>query len=219
MGRHRAADVPVGPSRRLLAGAFAAATFALTGAGVYAALNASATGTTNVTSGTLKLTLSADGTSGGLPLTVSNMAPGDVENVYVNLNNTGSLSSAAGMTLNDAASPANTLTTDATKGLAVSITQCSVAWSASGVCSGTTTTILASTPVANIGSTGVSLSNVPALAASTGQLAHLQFSVSLPNQNETTTNGTLPVGTIQGLNSTITWTFTETQRAGQTNNS
>ena len=46
-----------------------------------------------------------------------------------------------------------------------------------------------------------------------------QVEVSLPNQNETTTNGTLPVGTIQGLNASITWTFSEAQRTATTTNS
>ena len=56
------------------------------------------------------------------------MAPGDVDNVYVNLNNTGTLASLAGMTLWVAGSPVNALTdgTAAGEGLAVTITQCSV---------------------------------------------------------------------------------------------
>jgi hypothetical protein len=203
--------------RRWFAAAFAAAVLALTGSSVYAQLSAVATSTSSVTTGTLKLVLAADGTSAGLPETINNMAPGDVYNVYVNLDNTGTLASAAGMTLGAAASPSNVLTTDATRGLALTITQCSVAWSGSGTCSGSTTSILASTPLASFGSP-VSLSNVPALAASTGALAHLQFSLALPSASETTTNGTLPANTIQGLSTTVTWTFTETQRAATTTN-
>jgi spore coat-associated protein N len=189
----------------------------LTGAGVFAALTATATGTSSVTSGTLLMTLTADGTSSGLPETVTNMAPGDVYNVYVNLNNTGTLASAAGMTLAASASPSNALTNGsvAGEGLDVAITQCSVAWSA-GSCGGTATTILAATALSSLG-TPVSLSNVPALAASTGSLAHLQFQLTL-NGTETSTNGTLPAQTIQGLSTTVTWTFTELQRAGTTTN-
>ncbi|HUC38344.1 MAG TPA: TasA family protein [Acidimicrobiales bacterium] len=205
--------------RRALAGGFALSVLGLTGAGVYAGLNATATSTSAVTSGTLLMTLSADAPSAGLPETISNMAPGDVYNVYVNVNNTGTLASAAGMTLGAAASPVNALTNGSVsgEGLSVSITQCSVAWVA-GSCSlpATTTTILASTPLSSFGS-AQSLSNVPSLAATSGSLAHLQFSVTLAG-TETSNNGTLPAQTIQGLTTTITWTFTELQRTATTTN-
>jgi hypothetical protein len=189
----------------------------LTGAGVYAGLSATATGTSSVTSGTLLMTLTADGTSAGLPETISNMAPGDVYNVYVNLNNTGTLASAAGMTLGASASPSNALTNGsvAGEGLSVSITQCSVTW-VTGSCGGTTTTILASTPLSSFTSPQ-NLSNVPSLAASTGSLAHLQFKLTLSG-TETSSNGTLPASTVQGLSTTITWTFTELQRAATVTN-
>jgi spore coat-associated protein N len=201
--------------RILFAGGFSALMLALTGAGIFALLSAQATGSTSTSSGTLLLTLSGDGGSSGFGNTTPVMAPGDVDNIYVNMNNTGTLASAAGMTLQVGGSPANLLTTSATKGLAVTITQCSVTWT-SGSCSGTTTPILASTPVANL-SSATALSNVPALAAS-GSLAHLQVSLALPNQNETSVNGTLPNPTIQGLSTQLTYTFTETQRAPATTN-
>jgi hypothetical protein len=205
-------------ARRLVALAFAFGVLSLTGAGVYAGLQATATSTSAVTSGTLLMTLSGDGSSGGLPETISNMAPGDVYNVYVNLSNTGTLASAAGMTLAESASPANALTNGSItgEGLAVSITQCSVAWSSAGACSGTTTSILSSTLLSAFGSPQ-SLSNVPSLAASTGKLAHLQFSLSLSG-TETSVNGTAPSQTIEGLSTTITWTFSEQQRTATTTN-
>jgi spore coat-associated protein N len=204
-------------TRRALAAGFAVSVLLLTGAGVYAALTATATGTSSVTSGTLLMTLTADGTSGGLPETVTAMAPGDLYNVYVNVNNTGTLASAAGMTLGAVAAPVTALTNGAIagEGLTVTVTQCSVVWTA-GACSGTTTSILPATLLSAF-SSPQALSNVPSLAASTGQLAHLQFSLSLAG-TETSTNGVLPTPTIQGLNTVITWTFTEQQRAGQTTN-
>lgn len=52
-----------------------------------------------------------------------------------------------------------------------------------------------------------------------GAVQHLQFSLTLPNQNETTINGTLPTGTIQGLVANLTWTFTQAQRTATTTNS
>ena len=66
-------------------------------AGVYAGLSATATGSESVSSGTLNLTLSPD-VGVGFSNFTGKMAPGDTDNVYVNLNNTGSLASAAGLT-------------------------------------------------------------------------------------------------------------------------
>jgi hypothetical protein len=215
-GRHSQSKRP-NHTRRALAAGFAVSVLLLTGAGVYAALTATATGTSAVTSGTLLMTLTADGPSTGLPETVTAMAPGDVYNVYVNVNNTGTLASAAGMTLGAVANPVTPLTNGsiAGEGLTVAVNQCSVAWTA-GTCSGVTTPILASTLLSAF-SSPQALSNVPALAATTGQLAHLQFSLSMAG-TETSTNGVLPSPTIQGQSTTITWTFTEQQRAGQTTN-
>ncbi len=152
----------------------------LAAAGVYAGLSATATGSEAVSSGTLNLTLSPD-VGVGFSNFAAKMAPGDTDNVYVNLNNTGSLASAAGMTLSVTGAPSNALTNGSVvgEGLTVTATQCSVAWTlATGVCSGTTTPILATTQVSAL-NVGAALSNVPALVAATGQLAHVQVSLGL----------------------------------------
>jgi hypothetical protein len=194
----------------------------MTTAGVYAALSGVATGSESVTSGTLNLTLTADSGGAGFSNFVPKMAPGDTDNVYVNLNNTGTLASAAGMTLWVAGTPANALTngTAPSEGLTVTATQCSVAWTlATGVCSGSTTAILVTTQIStfNTAGTAVSLSNVPSLAAATGQVAHVQVSLGLVG-TETSTNGVAPSPTIQGLSTTLAYTFTEQQRLGTTIN-
>jgi hypothetical protein len=61
--------------------------------------------------------------------------------------------------------------------------------------------------------------NTTALAAG-ASLKYLQFSLTLVqgSENETSSNGTLPASTIQGLSTNITWTITETQRAAVTTN-
>jgi spore coat-associated protein N len=207
--------------KAVLVGLFVASVGLLTTAGVYAALSGVATGSEAVTSGTLNLTLSPD-VGVGFSNFAGKMAPGDTNNVYVNLNNTGTLATAAGMTLWVAGSPANALTngTAAGEGLTVTATQCSVAWTLStGVCPGTTTSILASTQISTMNTTGtaVSLSNVPALVAATGQVAHVQVSLGLVG-TETSTNGVAPSPTIQGLSTTLTYTFTEQQRTGVATN-
>ena len=65
----------------------------------------------------------------------------------------------------------------------------------------------------NTSGTAVALSNVPSLAASSGQVAHLQVSLTLVG-TEASANGVSPSPTIQGLGPiTLTYTFTEQQRA------
>jgi hypothetical protein len=123
------------------------------------------------------------------------------------------------MTLAVAGAPSNALTNGsvAGEGLTVTATQCSVAWTlATGTCSGTTTPILATTQVSAL-STPVALSNIPALVAATGQVAHVQVQLGLV-ATETSTNGVAPASTIQGLSSTLTYTFTEQQRTGVATN-
>ena len=208
-------------TRSLTAAFFALAVALFTASAVYAGLTATATGTETVTSGTLNLQLQKGDQGAGLPSTFAGlMAPGDVDNVYVNLSNTGTLASAAGMTLWVSGLPANALTNGSipNEGLSVIITQCSVAWAA-GACSGATTPILASTQISamNTAGTAVALSNVPALAAA-GTLAHLQVSLTLVG-TETSVNGVPPVPTIQGLGPVnLTYTFTEQQRLPVTTN-
>ena len=201
-----------------VAGLLAASVGLLATAGVYAGLSATATGAESVSSGTLNLTLTPD-VGAGFSNFTAKMAPGDTDNVYVNLNNTGSLASAAGMTLAVAGLPSNALTNGSVvgEGLNVSAVQCSVAWTlATGTCSGTTTPILSTTQVSIMGA-GVALSNIPAMIAATGQVAHVQVSLGLV-ATETSVNGVPPVATIQGLSTTLTYTFTEQQRTGVATN-
>ena len=201
-----------------VAGLLTASVGLLATAGVYAGLSATATGAEQVTSGTLNLTLTPD-VGVGFSNFTGKMAPGDTDNVYVNLNNTGTLASAAGMTLAVTGTPANALTNGSVvgEGLTVTATQCSVAWTlATGVCSGTTTPILATTQVSSLG-TPTALSNIPALAAATGSVAHVQVQLGLV-ATETSTNGVAPGATVQGLSTTLGYTFTEQQRTAVATN-
>jgi len=203
--------------RTVVAIAFAGVAIAATGAGVYAGLNATSTGTAAVASGTLSLTMANGTGSQGFPQTVNNMAPGDVINSYVDLTNGASLAGKA-LTLGVAGTGSTLLTTSTTKGLAVTVTQCSVAWTATtGVCSGTTTVLgTASDPVATLSTTPNTLISG---AVATSAIYHLQVSLALPDQNETTVNGSVPSNSIQGLSTTLTYTFTESQRTATTTNS
>jgi len=185
--------------------------------GVYAALSAQSVATDSISTGTLNLVQSAD-VGVGFSAFVGKMAPGDKHNVYVNLSNTGSLATVAGMRLWIRAVPVTTLTNGVAvgEGLTVQIASCSVPWTlATGVCPGTTTVHLAPTAASSMNSaaTARALANVPALAAVTGKVAHVQVSLGLVG-TEKSVNGVPPVRTIQGRASTVTFSFTVQQRLG-----
>ena len=191
---------------------------ALVSSSVFASLTATAFNATaqSVTSGTLILTQAPSGVSGltgGFVTAVTALAPGDTINRYVNVTNGGTLAGSA-MTLQVAAASATLLTSDAVKGLQVTVKECTVAYTTvTGLCSGTESTVLAAT-TANALLTAQSVTFANAFSA--GGVTNTRFIISLPTGTEVTANGTLPGSTIQGLTSSLTWTFTETQRAGTT---
>lgn len=168
----------------------------------------------SITSGTLKLEQANNGV--GFASTISDLAPGDVVNRYVNYTNSGSLASKS-LRLKVVDATPTLLSTSATRGLQLVVTDCSVAWTpGTGVCGGTTTEVL-SKPLSAMTS-DVAFTNTTTLAPS-GRL-HLQFKLTLPDatNNETTVNGVLPADTIQGLSAALTWTLSETQRDTATSN-
>ena len=154
----------------------------------------------------------------GFSAFVGKMAPGDLHNVYVNLSNTGSLGTVAGMRLWVGAAPVTTLTNGVAvgEGLTARISSCTLPWIlATGACPGLTTIELAATAISTMNSaaTARALANVPALAATTGKVAHVQVSLGLVG-TEKSINGIPPVRTIQGQASTLTFSFTVQQRLG-----
>ena len=214
MAAHKKARTTRRSGRLVIIAALASGAAALTAGGVYAGLQASATGTSSVSSGTLSLTLANGSGSTGFPQTITNMAPGDVVNTYVDLSNGSSLAG-KDLTLQVTGTGSNLLTTSAVKGLNVTINNCATAWS-SGTCSGGSTLMGTSAdPVATLTTTPNTL---VAASVATSQVYHLQVVLTLPDQNETTTNGTPPGSTIQGLSTTLTYTFNELQRTATTTN-
>jgi hypothetical protein len=201
---------------RPLAGAAAGlAVLALGGQGVYAALSASATNVAPQTaaSGTLSLTMAPQGT--GFAQAVGPLAPGDVVHRYVDLTNSGNLA-AQNLTLAVASTGSAVLRTDTTRGLRLTVSSCSGAWTPStGACSGTVTQLVAPTLVGTL-ATPVTL--VPG-AVPTAAVQRLQVSLRLPDTDETTTNGVPPSGTVQGQSASLTYTFTVQQRTATTTTS
>jgi spore coat-associated protein N len=205
------------PTRVIIAAIIATIGLLLTAFSVFAGLNAVASNSSpqGVTSGTLSLTMASNGA--GFTSNVSNLAPGDVVNRYVALTSGGSLAG-NGLSLYVVDSTPTKLTTDSTNGLQLTVKSCSVAWNpTAGTCGGTATT-LASAALANIGSLANATSLVNGAIAS-GTTYNLQVSLQLPNQNETTINGTVPANTIQNLSASLTWNFSEAQRTATTTNS
>lgn len=191
----------------LLSVAIAGAGAALAGAGTWATFTSSAQADQPVSSGTVTIALGAPGTAANrLTVAATDVAPGDTIQRAVNLANTGSLALGS-LTLTTEATTSSLLDTDATNGLQMAIERCSVPWTESGTapaytytCSGTTTSVLATRAV--IGA-NLALANLTATAPATTD--HLRVTLSLPSSAG---------NTFQGRSSTISYTFTATQRAG-----
>ena len=194
------------------------------GNGVFAPLNATAANSSpqSASSGVLSLTMSPGGNNtAGFTQEVSNLAPGDVVNRYVDLLNPGTLDGTLTHLKIDSTGSANLISDNGTtKAITIAVTNCSVAWSAAGSCSGTATSEVGASTLSSY-STGSGLAFAPAidLTAASGTTAHLQISLALPDQAETTANGTLPASTIQGASANLTYTFLSAQRNAITENS
>jgi spore coat-associated protein N len=174
------------------------------GLGTFATFTSSTSVSHTIASGTLTLSLGTTGTSANrLDVGASPIAAGDTIQRSVDLSYAGSISFQSA-TLTTAASPSSSLDTDTTNGLQMVIDKCSVAWTEAGppytyTCSGTTSSVLASRAV--IG-TGIALSNLTLTAGATD---HLRFTLTLPSGAD---------NTLQNKSSTISYTFTGSQRNG-----
>lgn len=191
----------------LASAALIGAAVSVAGLGTYATFTSSTPAVNEaVSSGTLNIALGSAGTaSNRLDIGASNVVPGDTIERAVDLSNAGSTVSLADITLTTSAAPTSALDTDAANGLQLAIDACSLPWTESGPpytysCSGSTSTVLASRPVAG---SALALANLTAVNA--GQTDHLRVTLSMP---------TIADNSLQGLASTIGFVFTGTQRAG-----
>jgi len=195
--------------KKLMASAaILAAAVTVTGFGTYATFTSSSAASNALNTGSVSIALGAVGPANRLTLGASGLLPGDTMQRAVDLQNTGVAGSdnLAAVTLTTSASVSSLLDTDAVNGLQMTIDRCSVPWTESGVspaftysCSGTTSSVLASQAV--IGS-NLALSNLASLAA--GVTDHLRVTLTLP--------ASAP-NSMQGLSSTLSYTFVGTQRA------
>lgn len=193
-----------------LSGVLLSAAAALAGPGAFATFTSSATGgPQTVSTGTVTIVLGATGASTNrLNVNAAGVASGDTISRSVDLSNTGSLSLAS-ITLGLSASPSSALDTDATNGLQTTVESCTAAWTESGppytyTCSGSRATVLASTPVATLKTTPAAVTPLNSLTG--GGSDHLMVTLTLPSAAP---------NSFQNLTSTLTYTFTGTQRPAQ----
>jgi spore coat-associated protein N len=180
---------------------------AIAGLGTYATFTSSTSASQSVASGTVTIAVGATGASTNrLTVGATNIAAGDTIQRSVDLINQGSLNLAS-VSLTTSATTSSLLNTDTTNGLQMVIDKCSVPWTEGGTapaytytCSGSTSTVLASTPI--IGS-NMTLSNLSSLTA--GSTDHLRVTLTLPGGAG---------NTLQNQSSVIQYAFTGTQRAG-----
>jgi spore coat-associated protein N len=194
--------------RRLLIGSAAGvgAAASIAGLGTFGTFTSTTSAALPATSGTVVIALGTAGTAANrLTVGASGLVPGDTVQRAAQLSNTGN-QNLASITLTTTASPSSLLDTDTTNGLQLVIQACTVAWTEAGVspaytytCGGSTSTVLASRPV--IGAS-LALSNLTATTA--GATDNLLATLTFPSAAG---------NTLQGLSSTITFTFTGTQRA------
>lgn len=167
------------------------------------------TSTTNASrtdaSGTVVIALGASGASTDrLSVNSSGLVPGDTIQRSVDLLNTGS-QALASVTLTTVGTTTSLLDSDATNGLQLVVDKCTVPWTEAGTtpaftytCSGTTSSVIATRPV--IGAT-LAMANLSSLTA--GATDHLRVTETFPS---------VAPNTLQGLTSTISYTFNATQR-------
>jgi predicted ribosomally synthesized peptide with SipW-like signal peptide len=190
--------------RKLLASvAVLGAAASIAGLGTFATFTSTTSANHTVASGTVTIALGATGASTNrLTVGASAIAPGDTIQRSVDLIDQGTIDLAS-ITLTTSASPTSLLDSDTSNGLQMVLDKCSVAWTESGppytyTCSGSTSSVLASRPV--IGST-LTLSNLGSLVS--GATDHLRVTLTFPSGAG---------NSLQNQSSTVTYSFTGTQR-------
>ncbi len=178
----------------------------IAGLGTFATFTSTTSASQTVASGTVTIALGATGASTNrLTVNAGGVVPGDTMQRSFDLINSGS-QDLASVTLTSTATTSSLLDTDATTGLQMVIERCSLPWVEAGVspaftytCAGVTSSVVASRPV--IGS-NVAMSNLTVTTA--GVTNNLRLTLTFPSG---------AANSLQGLSSTIQYSFTGTQRA------
>lgn len=171
------------------------------GLGAFATFTSTVSESQSATSGTMTLTVPGPGATNRLSVTASNIAPGDTIQRAIDLTSGGNLD-ISGFTLTTTATTTSALDTDATDGLQMVIEKCSLPWTESGppytyTCSGTTSTVLATSPWIQSSAT------LNSLSLTAGSTDNLRITLTFPSAAD---------NTFQNLTSTVQYAFTATQR-------
>lgn len=175
------------------------------GLGTFGTFTSSTSASTTVATGTVAIALgTANSATNRLTMGATGLVPGDTMQRAADLTN-GGTQNLASVALTTNATSSSLLDTSTAMGLQLKVDSCPTAWTEAGTspaftytCSGSITTLLASTPVIQ---TGQTLAALNALTA--GGVDHLRVTLTLPATAD---------NTLQGLSSTIAFTFLGTQR-------
>ncbi len=179
--------------------------------------------TQSIASGKLVMTAASDGSSAGWSSSITNMSPGDKQYRYVDF--TQGTGGATSPSLRITDSTPTLLSTDASRGIILTIKSCTQAWtytigsSTIGTCGGTSTTLLGDSLKNLLTANSFAINTAP----NTTTYLQIEFQIDLID-SESVTDGQAPVVTpttapsILGLTATLQFAFTESQRVALTNN-
>ncbi|MDP5182289.1 TasA family protein [Blastococcus sp. BMG 814] len=172
---------------------------AVAGLGTFGSFTDSTSVDTTISSGRVSIDLTEPV---AIPVTTAGFVPGDVLTRPVTLVNDGDTALGA-VNLSATAAASSVLTSDAAKGLQLTLKSCPVAWTqgstaSTWTCAGGETTLGSGAVLAPIALGAVNSLNV-------GGTDHLAFSISLPTTAD---------NAFQGKTAALTLTFTGTQRSG-----
>jgi spore coat-associated protein N len=180
-------------------------TAAVVGGLAFATFTSTTSVTQNVGSGNVAFaSLTPSGAGQRLSVAATDIAPGDTIQRAVTLTNTGSVNmDSSAVRLTTSATTSSLLDTGS-NGLLMAIDKCSVAWTESAApytytCGGTTTTVLASSPVIVANQALANINTAPSIAN------NLRVTLTLPTAAD---------NTYQNQSSVISYAFAGTQRAG-----
>ena len=180
-------------------------TAAVVGGLAFATFTSTTSVTQNVGSGNVAFaSLTPSGAGQRLSVAATDIAPGDTIQRAVTLTNTGSVNmDSSAVRLTTTATTSSLLDTGS-NGLLMAIDKCSVAWTESAApytytCGGTTSTVLASSPVIVANQALANINTAPSTAN------NLRVTLTLPTAAD---------NTYQNQSSVISYAFAGTQRAG-----
>jgi hypothetical protein len=180
-------------------------TAAVVGGLAFATFTSTTSASQDVGSGNVAFaSLTPSGTGQRLSVAATDIAPGDTIQRAVTLTNTGSIDMDTSAVRLTTSATTSSLLDSGANGLTMAIDKCSVAWTESAfpytyTCGGTTTSVLASSPVIVANAALANIDTAPATPN------HLRVTLTLPTAAD---------NTYQNQSSVISYSFAGTQRAG-----